>query len=103
MHARILPLLLVTVAAVACTRGKNNDRAGSHSNVSSATRSAATVPQYAQQGTLNVAPSSPDLTALDPLAYAPQSEVIPPRPFLYSVDKNGLTITRLNDNAVVGT
>lgn len=60
-------------------------------------------PQYSIQGSKNLAPSNPQLTAVDPLVYAPPSEVIPPRPFLYTVDKNGLTITRFNDNMVVGT
>ena len=30
-------------------------------------------------------------------------DVLPDRPFLYSVDADGITITRFNDNAVVGT
>ncbi len=52
---------------------------------------------------VNVAPATPQLTAADPLVYGVQGDVIPVRPFLYSVDKTGLTITRFNDNAVVGT
>ncbi|MGE5141193.1 MAG: BACON domain-containing protein [Rudaea sp.] len=54
-------------------------------------------------GSVNVAPASPTLTAVDPLVYYEGTDVIPARPFLYSVDANGLTITRFNDNAVVGT
>ena len=59
--------------------------------------------QYTAQGVINVAPSTPQLTAVDPLVYATPSQVIPPRPFLYTVDKNGITITRFNDNTIVGT
>jgi DNA-binding beta-propeller fold protein YncE len=47
--------------------------------------------------------SSPQLTAVDPLAWGMFGDVLPARPFLYSVDANGITITRFNDNAVVGT
>jgi len=60
-------------------------------------------PTYVQQGTVNVAPSNPQLTAVDPMAYVVSTDVMPARPFLYSVDQNGLTITRFNDNKVVGT
>jgi hypothetical protein len=58
---------------------------------------------YALQGSVRVAPAASVMTAIDPMAYAAPSDVLPPRPFLYSVDKNGLTITRFNDDAVVGT
>ncbi len=54
-------------------------------------------------GSVNVAPANPRLTAVDPLAYVAGTDVIPARPFLYSVDENGITITRFNDNKVVGT
>src|SRR5512142_1333047 len=64
---------------------------------------AAPPPTYAAQGTIDVAPASPTLTAVDPLVYYEGTDVIPARPFLYSVDQDGLTITRFNDNAVVGT
>jgi DNA-binding beta-propeller fold protein YncE len=47
--------------------------------------------------------SSPSLTAVDPLAWGISGDVMPARPFLYSVDANGITITRFNDNQVVGT
>src|SRR5512135_3290205 len=60
-------------------------------------------PTYTAQGSVNIAPASALLTAVDPLAYFESTDVIPARPFLYSVDANGLTITRFNDNAVVGT
>src|SRR5512146_1130929 len=63
----------------------------------------AAIPLYAAQGSVNVAPASALLTAVDPLAYIEGTDVIPARPFLYSVDANGITITRFNDNAVVGT
>src|SRR5512146_2812462 len=63
----------------------------------------AAIPLYAAQGSVNVAPASALLTAVDPLAYIEGTDVIPARPFLYSVDADGLTITRFNDNAVVGT
>ncbi len=59
--------------------------------------------QYEVLPGVNVAPAAPQLTAVDPLVYAPPSEVIPPRPFLYTVDKKGITITRFNDNQIVGT
>lgn len=55
------------------------------------------------QGSVNVAPTSPTLAAVDPLAWAMFGDVMPARPFLYSVDENGITITRFNDNQVVGT
>jgi hypothetical protein len=58
-------------------------------------------PLYAPQGSVDVTPANPVLTAVDPLVYAGPSEVLPPRPFLYMVDKNGITITRFNDNKVV--
>src|SRR5512135_2579689 len=60
-------------------------------------------PTYTAQGSVNIAPASALLTAVDPLVYYEGTDVIPARPFLYSVDANGLTITRFNDNAVVGT
>jgi DNA-binding beta-propeller fold protein YncE len=64
----------------------------------------ADVPQYdVLVNTVNVAPSTPQLTAVDPMVYAVSTDVVPARPFLYSVDKNGITITRFNDNKVVGT
>jgi len=57
---------------------------------------------YIAQVPVNLAASSGSkLTAVDPLVYAAPSQVIPPRPFLYTVDQNGLTITRFNDNMVV--
>jgi len=56
-----------------------------------------------EQGTFNVAPTSPTLTAVDPLAWGMYGDVLPARPFLYSVDATGITITRFNDNQVVGT
>jgi len=59
--------------------------------------------QYTTQGSLSVAPASPTLTAVDPLAWGMFGDVLPARPFLYSVDGTGITITRFNDNAVVGT
>ncbi len=64
---------------------------------------AQTPPQYAVQGSVNVAPASPMLTAVDPMAWAISADVLPARPVLYSVDANGITITRFNDNKVVGT
>jgi len=54
------------------------------------------------QGSITV-PASPALTAVDPLAWGMFGDVLPARPFLYSVDANGITITRFNDNQVVGT
>jgi DNA-binding beta-propeller fold protein YncE len=60
-------------------------------------------PPYAAQGSFGVAPASPTLTAVDPLAWSMFGDVLPARPFLYSVDQNGITITRFNDNRVVGT
>ena len=57
---------------------------------------------FEPQGTFNVAPASPTLTAVDPLAWNMFGDVLPARPFLYSVDANGITITRFNDNQVVG-
>jgi hypothetical protein len=54
------------------------------------------------QGTIDVAPASPTLTAVDPLAWGMYGDVLPARPFLYSVDASGITITRFNDNQVVG-
>jgi DNA-binding beta-propeller fold protein YncE len=60
-------------------------------------------PAYEGQGSINVAPASPTLTAVDPLAWGISGDVMPARPFLYSVDATGITITRFNDNQVVGT
>jgi hypothetical protein len=56
-----------------------------------------------EQGAIDVAPTSPTLTAVDPLAWNMFGDVLPARPFLYSVDETGITITRFNDNQVVGT
>jgi len=56
-----------------------------------------------EQGTIDVAPASPTLTAVDPMAWGMYGDVLPARPFLYSVDATGITITRFNDNKVVGT
>lgn len=77
---------------------------------------AAAIPQVAPQVSVYAAPtgvnavdsvdltdySSPLLTAVDPLAWGMFGDVLPVRPFLYSVDANGVTITRFNDNKVVG-
>ncbi len=63
---------------------------------------AADIQPYATQGSVNVAPAHPYLTAVDPLAWSIFGDVIPARPFLYSVDENGITITRFNDNKIVG-
>lgn len=76
---------------------------------------AVTIPQYAaqvgvqvahaqvgDQGSVIVGPAHPKLTAVDPMAWAMFGDVMPARPFLYSVDENGITITRFNDNQVVG-
>jgi len=63
----------------------------------------AALPTYGEQGTINVAPVNPTLTAVDPTAWAISGDVLPARPFLYSVDQNGITITRFNNNEVVGT
>src|SRR5512137_1586969 len=52
-------------------------------------------------GSVDVAPASAQLTAVDPLAWSMYGDVLPARPFLYSVDANGITITRFNDNQVV--
>src|SRR5512137_3050809 len=54
-------------------------------------------------GSVDVAPASAQLTAVDPLAWGMYGDVLPARPFLYSVDATGITITRFNDNKVVGT
>jgi hypothetical protein len=63
----------------------------------------AQAPQYDTQATLDVAPTSAKLTAVDPMAWGISADVMPARPFLYSVDKDGITITRFNDNKIVGT
>src|SRR5512146_775806 len=63
----------------------------------------AAIPPYEAKDSIDVNPASALLTAVDPLAYIEGTDVIPARPFLYSVDANGITITRFNDNAVVGT
>jgi len=64
---------------------------------------AAILPTYTAAGSFNVEPTIPKLTAVDPLAWGMFGDVLPARPFLYSVDENGITITRFNDNQVVGT
>jgi DNA-binding beta-propeller fold protein YncE len=61
----------------------------------------AAIPLYAVQGSVNIAPATATLTAVDPLVYIKGTDVVPARPFLYSVDSTGITITRFNDNAVV--
>ncbi len=66
------------------------------------TAQAAPPPTYVSAGSIAVAPASPTLTAVDPLAWSMFGDVLPARPFLYSVDANGITITRFNDNAIVG-
>jgi len=58
---------------------------------------------YVALDPFGVAPASPTLTAVDPLAWGMYGDVLPARPFLYSVDATGITITRFNDNQVVGT
>jgi DNA-binding beta-propeller fold protein YncE len=67
------------------------------------TARAAELPPYEALGSVNVTPTRPQLTAVDPMAWGISGDVMPARPFLYSVDQNGITITRFNDNAVVGT
>jgi len=64
---------------------------------------AAPPPLYESMGSFTVSPTSPVLTAVDPLAWGMFGDVLPVRPFLYSVDATGITITRFNDNQVVGT
>ncbi len=61
--------------------------------------------QYALPSLLNLSAftSNPVLTAVDPYAYPVSTNVMPARPFLYTVDGKGITITRFNDNKVVGT
>lgn len=61
------------------------------------------IPIYSEVQPVNVAPTTPHLTAVDPYAYPVSTDVMPARPFLYTVDKNGITVTRFNDNQVVGT
>jgi len=76
----------------------------------------AAIPQVAPQTNVSAAPAavleqdsilglpaSPLLTAVDPLAWGMFGDVLPARPFLYSVDADRITITRFNDNQVVGT
>jgi len=76
---------------------------------------AAVIPQVAPQGIVNAEVTaveavdtveftdfSPQLTAVDPLAWGMFGDVLPTRPFLYSVNAEGITITRFNDNKVVG-
>jgi DNA-binding beta-propeller fold protein YncE len=60
------------------------------------------LPPYEAQGSMDVSPATPTLTAVDPMAWAISGDVMPVRPFLYSVDAVGITITRFNDNQVVG-
>jgi len=60
-------------------------------------------PTYVPAGDIDVDPVRPVLTAVDPLAWNMFGDVLPARPFLYSVDAGGITITRFNDNEVVGT
>jgi hypothetical protein len=58
---------------------------------------AAPPPQYTVQGIVNLAPSTPQLTAVDPFAngLTPVNPLKPKRPFWYVADKNGLTIMGL--------
>ena len=51
----------------------------------------ATIPEvgYVAAGSINVAPAIPALTAVDPLAWGMFGDVLPARPFLYSVDATG--------------
>jgi len=58
---------------------------------------------YLSAGSINFTGASPKLTAVDPMAWGISGDVMPARPFLYSVDATGITITRFNDNQVVGT
>ena len=55
------------------------------------------------QTSVNLAPTTPLLTAVDPYANAANSPdgLKPARPFWYSVDPQGLTILRIDDNSVV--
>jgi hypothetical protein len=59
--------------------------------------SAQTPPQYAVQESVNLAPSTPQFTVVDPFAngLTPSNPLKPARPFWYSVDKDGLTIMGL--------
>jgi DNA-binding beta-propeller fold protein YncE len=70
-----------------------------------ATASLALVPAAAaqyEQGSMTL-PVAAQLTAVDPMAWEMYGDVLPARPFLYSVDATGITITRFYDNQVVGT
>jgi hypothetical protein len=57
----------------------------------------APIGQYGLHSTVSLAPSTPELTAIDPFrnGLTPSNPLKPPRPFWYSVDKNGLTIMGL--------
>jgi hypothetical protein len=66
------------------------------------TRVSAAPAAVLEQASIVGLPASPLLTAVDPLAWGMFGDVLPVRPFLYSVDANGITITRFNDNQVVG-
>ena len=88
--------LLIVVALVASLLGGN--LGGAPTSVKAAPDAVAAAGSVDLTGY-----SSPKLTAVDPLAWSMYGDVLPARPFLYSVDANGITITRFNDNKVVGT
>jgi len=57
----------------------------------------APIGQYGLYSTVNLAPSTPEFTVVDPFknGLTPNNPLKPARPFWYSVDKNGLTIVGL--------
>ncbi len=71
---------------------------------STSTSTASLIAQQAVQGTVDLAPSSPALTAVDPYANpATPNPLNPSRPYWYSADAKGLTILELADNTVMKT
>ncbi len=66
---------------------------------------AAALPQFARLSSVVLAPSTPQLTAVDPYANPanPSDPLKPARPYWYSADQSGLKILRLTDNSVVYT
>lgn len=63
------------------------------------TASAAPPPEYGVAGSVDLAPSTPLFTAVDPFAVTarPGNALKPARPFWYSANKEGLTIIGLRD------
>lgn len=97
--------LIALALGVAAGCGNKTSTPSSAPDRSRASVTSAPLPQYVAQASVASTPSAsgPLLTAVDPYANAVSSAdgLKPARPFWYAVDRDGLSIFRLDDNTLV--